>query len=68
MINRSTGAVDTEHNANPVPLIIAGKNYATGAQLTQGILADVAPTILSIMNLSIPLTMTGRNLLSGNVN
>ncbi len=68
MINRSTGAVDTEHNANPVPLIIAGKNYATGAQLTQGILADVAPTILSILNLSIPLSMTGRNLLAGNVN
>lgn len=63
MINRSTGIVDTEHNANPVPLIIAGKNYATGAQLTQGILADIAPTVLSILNLSIPLAMTGRNLL-----
>lgn len=64
MINRSTGNIDTEHNGNPVPFILVGKNFATGTQLTQGILADIAPTILSLMNLSVPLTMTGRNLLS----
>ncbi len=64
LINRSTGNIDTEHNGNPVPFIVAGKKYATGTQITQGILADIAPTILSIMNLSIPVTMTGRNLLA----
>ncbi len=65
MINRSTGDMDTEHNSNPVPFIIAGDSYATGIQLPEGILADVAPTVLSIMNLTVPLTMSGRNLLAG---
>lgn len=64
MINRSTSDIDTEHNSNPVPFIVVGKNYRTKAQLPQGILADIAPTILSLMNLSIPSAMTGRNLLS----
>jgi 2,3-bisphosphoglycerate-independent phosphoglycerate mutase len=66
MINLSTGHVDTEHNANPVPLIIFGNDYRTGKQIPQGILADVAPTLLSVMQIPIPMEMTGRNLL-GNV-
>jgi 2,3-bisphosphoglycerate-independent phosphoglycerate mutase len=64
MVNRSTGDTDTEHNSNPVPLIVIGKNYRTKAQLPQGILADIAPTILSLLNLSIPAAMTGKNLLA----
>ncbi len=64
MINRSTGETDTEHNANPVPFIVIGSDYKTGKQLPQGILADIAPTILSLMQLSIPQAMSGRNLLS----
>ncbi|OGD09180.1 phosphoglycerate mutase (2,3-diphosphoglycerate-independent) [Candidatus Amesbacteria bacterium RIFOXYB1_FULL_44_23] len=64
MINFTTGEVDTEHNANPVPLIIVGKDFQTGAQIAQGILADVAPTILSIMQIPLPLSMNGRNLIS----
>jgi 2,3-bisphosphoglycerate-independent phosphoglycerate mutase len=64
MINLSTGVPDTEHNANPVPCIIAGNMYRNATQVPQGILADVAPTLLNIMGIPIPLTMTGRNLLS----
>jgi 2,3-bisphosphoglycerate-independent phosphoglycerate mutase len=64
MINRSTGETDTEHNANPVPFIVIGTEFKTGKQLPQGILADIAPTILSLMNLSIPQAMSGRNLLA----
>ena len=63
MINVTTGASDTEHNANPVPLIIVGNTFRTGQQITQGILADVAPTIVSLLNLPIPMTFTGRSLL-----
>ena len=63
MINRSTGEVDTEHNANPVPFIIVGGEYSKNVQLPQGILADVAPTILSIFGIRPPNVMTGRNLL-----
>ncbi len=64
MINLTTGSPDTEHNANPVPLIIAGNNFRNATQVPQGILADLAPTILSIMQIPVPISMTGRNLLS----
>ena len=63
MINLTTNGIDTEHNANPVPLIIAGRDFKTGQLLPQGILADVAPTILSLMNLPASSQMTGRSLL-----
>jgi 2,3-bisphosphoglycerate-independent phosphoglycerate mutase len=35
----------------------------TNVQLEDGILADVAPTLLSIMGLNIPEEMTGKNLI-----
>ena len=65
MINRVSGEVDTEHNANPVPLIIAGADFRLATQLPQGILADVAPTILALLRVAIPGDMIGRNLLLG---
>ncbi len=65
MINRVTGEVDTEHNANPVPFIIVGNDFRLATQLPQGILADVAPTILALMHINEPADMIGRNLLAG---
>ena len=64
MNNAMTQSSDTEHNANPIPFIVAAKNLTKPIQLPQGILADVAPTILSAMNIPIPVSMVGRNLLS----
>jgi 2,3-bisphosphoglycerate-independent phosphoglycerate mutase len=67
MIDPLTGAVETEHSSNPVPFIIVSRNFNTSGQfLKEGILADVAPTILSIMGISKPDMMTGRNLLPNN--
>lgn len=64
MINASTGEVDTEHNANPAPLIIAAPRYRNqSARLHTGILADVAPTILATMKIPKPSQMIGKNLL-----
>lgn len=64
MINPSTGEIETEHSANPVPFIVLSKELIGRPQtLTSGILADVAPTILSILGLASPGSMTGRNLL-----
>lgn len=63
MIGRSTGDIDTEHNANPVPFIIVGKEYQDARQIPQGILADIAPTIMDIMGLHPVSAMSGRNLL-----
>ena len=63
MIDSSTGDIDTEHNANPVPFIIVGKEYQNARQIPQGILADIAPTIVFIMGLHPVSAMSGRNLL-----
>ena len=65
MINLATGEIDTEHSTNRVPFIaVSHKFTGRGQTLRTGILADVAPTILSLLNVPIPSTMTGRNLLS----
>lgn len=64
MINPHTGEIQTEHTANPVPFISVSKNLLGRNEVLQsGILADVAPTILSLLGIKIPEVMTGRNLL-----
>lgn len=64
MINPQTGEIDTEHNISPVPFMVVANEFTANPQtLTSGILADVAPTILSLLGLNIPSQMTGRNLL-----
>ena len=49
----------TSHSKNLVPFIVTDKNY----KLKDGKLSDIAPTILSIMNIDIPSDMTGDNLI-----
>lgn len=67
LIDPMTGQPDTAHTTNPVPIIISHPSLSglKGNFLTQGSLSDVAPTILKLMGLSIPGSMTGRSLLSG---
>lgn len=62
MINLETGEVDTEHSANPVPLIVVEEKFKGQKELPVGILADVAPIILALMGIHKPQEMTGRNL------
>lgn len=62
MINLQDGSVDTKHSTNPVPLIIIQKGLQA-RELSFGILADVAPTVLSLLGIAKPVEMTGRNLL-----
>lgn len=50
------GSPNTAHSLNPVPIILVSDKYT---KVSNGILADVAPTILSIMGLPIPAEMTG---------
>ena len=53
----------TQHSHNKVPLILAGKH--TGRALKDGgKLADIAPTLLSLMGLAQPSEMTGASLLA----
>lgn len=63
MINLQDGSVDTKHSTNPVPLIIV-KEGLEARELSFGILADVAPTVLGLMGINKPTEMTGRNLLA----
>ena len=59
MIDPETGGPHTAHTTNLVPVAIVG---AQGT-LRDGILADLAPTILELMGLPKPPEMTGRSLL-----
>jgi 2,3-bisphosphoglycerate-independent phosphoglycerate mutase len=55
------GSPNTAHSLNPVPLIVTMQ----GVELDQdgGVLADVAPTVLELLGIEQPATMTGRTLL-----
>lgn len=59
MIDPETGSTHTAHTLNDCPLIYAGpKNL----ELENGILADVAPTLLALLNLPVPEEMNGTSL------
>jgi len=51
------GSPNTAHSLNPVPSILVSDDYE---KIDEGILADVAPTLLSIMGVDIPEDMTGK--------
>jgi 2,3-bisphosphoglycerate-independent phosphoglycerate mutase len=52
------GSPQTAHSMNPVPLIVT----ADVGELREGILADVAPTVLDLLGVEQPEAMTGRPL------
>lgn len=63
MVDPETGGPHTAHTTFPVPLHLYGEGFR-GARLREGgRLADVMPTILSMMGLSVPEEMTGESLL-----
>ena len=61
MFNRD-GSPFTAHTTNPVPLVLVSNKYKE-AKLENGILADIAPTMLDLMNLEKPTQMEGKSLL-----
>ena len=62
MINEH-GTPKTSHTTNKVPFIIANAPHGWSLKKTDGVLGDVAPTVLDIMGLDKPEEMTGSNLL-----
>ncbi|MCB0781716.1 MAG: 2,3-bisphosphoglycerate-independent phosphoglycerate mutase, partial [Flavobacteriales bacterium] len=54
------GSPNTAHTTNPVPVYLVG---AGERSLREGVLADVAPTILQLMGLPKPQEMSGRSIL-----
>lgn len=61
MIDPETGGPHTAHTLNPVPVIMVGG--PDGARLADGRLADLAPTLLELMELEQPAEMTGHSLI-----
>ena len=57
MINED-GSPNTQHSLNLVPLFLISNDY--NGKLKDGKLGDLAPTILTIMNIDIPKEMTGK--------
>ena len=55
------GTPNTAHSLNPVPFVYVTANK--DAKVKDGVLADVAPSILKIMDLKQPEEMTGHNLI-----
>lgn len=64
MVDPASGGPHTAHTLNPVPLVIVGPAFRRDARpplaLEPGALGDVAPTILALLDLPRPASMTGR--------
>ena len=54
------GSPNTSHTTNPVPVILVDKNKRN---IRNGILADIAPTVLEILGIKKPIEMTGKSLI-----
>ncbi|HEY9043625.1 MAG TPA: 2,3-bisphosphoglycerate-independent phosphoglycerate mutase [Rheinheimera sp.] len=60
MLDTDSGQAHTAHTSGPVPLIYVGRQ----ASVTEGgVLSDIAPTMLHLMNMPIPTEMTGKILM-----
>lgn len=56
------GSPNTAHTTNPVPWFLIDADFK--GEVKSGVLADVAPTILNLMNIEQPEVMTGKSLLA----
>ncbi len=61
MLNEATGQAHTAHTSNPVPLIFVGRKAKCEKH---GALSDIAPTMLTLMDLPIPAEMSTHLLIS----
>jgi len=62
MMDEVNGQPHTQHTTNLVPFLVMSEKRA-GKIIQGGTLADIAPTLLTIMNENIPSEMTGKNLI-----
>jgi 2,3-bisphosphoglycerate-independent phosphoglycerate mutase len=58
--------LNTEHDPNPVPLIVVSKRFPETVKLSPGSLCDVSPTILDILKIPKPKSMSGQSLILPN--
>ncbi|SFM25007.1 phosphoglycerate mutase [Paenibacillus sp. 1_12] len=60
LVTNGDGSRNTAHTTNPVPFIVTSKHVTLR---NDGILADIAPTILSLLDVKKPVEMTGTTLI-----
>jgi 2,3-bisphosphoglycerate-independent phosphoglycerate mutase len=65
MVDYATGEPHTSHTTNPVRLVLVGERHKDRKLREGGLLADVAPTLLEILELEAPREMEGRSLILG---
>ena len=53
----------TQHTTNPVPVILVSNEYKSVSLREDGVLADLAPTLLDMMKIEQPKEMTGESLI-----
>lgn len=72
LFNPMTGEPETKHDASPVPIYLVGSKYQKvqnpfnvkeKEKFTIGMLSDIAPTILELMEIQKPQDMTGESLI-----
>jgi len=63
MRDPATGGPHTAHTTNPVPVVVMRGAAAGAGSIRDGSLADLAPTLLDLMGVSVPREMTGRSLI-----
>lgn len=61
IMKNSDGSPNTAHTTNMVPIIVVDKQIK---KVNDGILGDIAPTVLDLMNIDKPKLMTGKSLIS----
>ena len=57
------GSPFTAHTTNPVPVVLVSDKWKSATLRKDGILADLAPTLLEVMGLPVPEEMTGKSLI-----
>jgi len=65
MLDPIGGVPFTAHTTNPVPVILCDASMENVKLRTDGRLADLAPTLLEMAGVAVPLEMTGRSLIAG---
>jgi 2,3-bisphosphoglycerate-independent phosphoglycerate mutase len=61
-MSNEDGSPNTAHTTQPVPCFLVG-NTLGNRQLHEGVLGDVAPTLLDLLDVKKPASMTGKSLL-----
>ncbi|MEG1473038.1 MAG: 2,3-bisphosphoglycerate-independent phosphoglycerate mutase [Christensenella sp.] len=63
MVDNTSGGPFTAHSTNPVPCILVSERHKADKLRADGILADIAPTMLDLMGIEEPAEMQGKTLI-----